>query len=166
MKKIIPFIVFIPLLFLSIYLGYTQYANRKANKGANINANMSGNKEANSNTNTGAKSNTNEPTQILPSIAPTSSPSSSPAVSQINLVISTPESGIITDTSSIVVSGTTKPKIDIVVNDKDLVSGEDGSFNISVSLDEGDNYISIVAYDEEGNVAEREIMITRATSDI
>ena len=87
-------------------------------------------------------------------------------MSQINLIITSPESGSTLDGTSVIVSGTTKPNIDVVVNDQELVSGADGSFKATIGLDEGENYISIVAYDEEGNVAEREILVMRTPSDI
>lgn len=147
MKKIIPFILFIPLLFFSIYLGYTQYTHKQTNNSINLSVN----KEMGS-----SKINTATPIPTSPPIVE----------SKINLVITSPESGTTVDGVTITVKGSTKPSIDVVVNDKELVSGTDGSFEVVVPLDEGDNYISIVAFDEVGNVAEREIMITRTTSDI
>jgi hypothetical protein len=154
MKKIIPFILFIPLFFFSIYFGYRQYVNNKTNKGANTITN----KNANSSPNSAITSVPSPTLALLP--APTLA-----VMSQINLIITSPESGSTVDGTSITVSGTTKPKIDVVVNDQELLSGADGSFNTSVTLDEGENYISIVAYDEDGNVAEREILIMRTMSE-
>jgi hypothetical protein len=87
-------------------------------------------------------------------------------VSQISLTLLSPDSGAVVDSSSIIVSGKTKSSISVVVNEQDTISTADGSFKATVTLDEGENYISIVAYDEDGNVAEREILITRATSDL
>lgn len=145
MNKIILFILFIPLLFFSIYLGVTQYTNRKTNIDSNINTNLQTNPTATDN------DAINEPTV-------------SPALSQINLIVTSPESGTTVDARSITVSGTTKEKIDVVVNDIELTSGADGTFKVDVALDEGDNYISIVVYDQEGNVSEREILVTRAMS--
>jgi hypothetical protein len=50
------------------------------------------------------------------------------------------------------------------VNDQELTSNADGSFSTTVLLDEGENYISVVAYDEVGNSAERELLVTRNTA--
>ena len=48
-----------------------------------------------------------------------------------------------------------------IVNETDVNPNRDGSFSMKVMLDEGENYISIVAYDDVGNSSEREIIMTR-----
>lgn len=154
MKKILPFLLFFSLILLSVYFGFSQSKNKKIN----ISKNMS----AKNNTNT--STHTNVTVTLLPTLVLSPSPTSSS--SQINLIISSPQSGSTVDVNSITVNGTTKAKIAVVVNDSELTTGADGTFKVEVVLDEGDNYISIVAYDEEGNIAEREIMITRTTNGI
>lgn len=141
MKKIIPFVLFLPLILFSIYLGFTQLKSRT---------------QTNSNKGNFVPS----PTIIIPTSAEviTSVPTS------INLHITSPESGVQVDSTSIVVLGTTEKNIHVAINDQDLISNTDGSFKTSVLLDEGENYISIVAYDEGGNTTEREIMVTRLIS--
>lgn len=84
----------------------------------------------------------------------------------INLILMEPDSGAVTDASSIVVRGSTEPKVAVVVNDQEVTADENGEFQASVLLDEGENYISIVAYNEAGSVSEREIIVIRTISGI
>lgn len=148
MKKIIPFLFFLPLVLLSLYLGFSQWKGAKPSITA---------------TNTAR-------TDISPTQADVKAlPVREEAVNvstHINLVISSPESGSTTENSSVQVVGTAGKNITIMINDIELNTGANDEFKATVKLDEGDNYISIVAYDEEGNVAEREILITRSVSDL
>lgn len=140
MKKIVPFLLFIPLFFFVLLLVISQSREQKINKNASL------------------------PTQVanISSTIPTvSKVSETESSTQINLIISAPESGTTVDSSSVVVRGTTGKHVNVAINDQDLVSNTDGTFTATVLLDEGDNYISIVAYDDLGNSAEREIMVTR-----
>ena len=153
MKKILPFLLFLPLVLFSIYLGFSQSKNK------NISKNMS----ANSNVNTSTNTNTNEvATPTTPPLTPSQSSTSSS--SQINLIISSPQSGSTVDNTSVVVSGTTGSKVSVAVNDQELISNTDGTFKTTVLLDEGENYISVVAYDDAGNSAERELLVNRTTA--
>lgn len=140
MKKIVPFLLFIPLFFFVLLLVISQSRKQKMNNSVVL------------------------PTQVanisstLPKISIVPETESS---TQIDLIISTPESGITVNSSSVMVRGTTGKHVNVVINDQDLVSNTDGTFTATVLLDEGENYISIVAYDDLGNSAEREIMVTR-----
>ena len=147
MKKIIPFFLFIPLILFSIYLGFTQFKSPARNK----------NPEVSSLSPTGIPQVSN----TLQSVTPTTTAVLS---SQINLLISSPISGAEVDSTSISVMGTTGKNVNVIVNEQELISNADGTFKTTVLLDEGENYISIVAYDELGNSAEREIMVTRTIS--
>jgi hypothetical protein len=104
---------------------------------------------------------------LVPTIKPTIQSSSSSTASkddQINLIISAPISGETLDTNTVTIVGSTEPNATIVINNNEVVASKDGSFKSVVTLDEGENYISIVAYNDLGNVAEREILITRTVS--
>lgn len=147
MKKIIPFFLFIPLILVSIYLGFAQFKSTPRNKNPKVSF--------------------LSPTKIPPisNIAQSVTPTTAAVLSsQINLLISSPISGAEVDSTSISVIGTTGKNVNVIVNEQELISNADGTFKATVLLDEGENYISIVAYDELGNSAEREIMITRTVS--
>lgn len=135
MKKIIPFLVFLPLLIFILLIVESQSKNK-----------------------IGTKIMLPTPTS---SSTPISNLNTTSSVGQINLLISSPVSGVTVDSSSISVSGTTGSNINVVVNNQDLISNADGTFKTSVLLDEGENYISIVAYNDSGEVTEREILILR-----
>lgn len=147
MKKIIPFFLFIPLILFSIYLGFTQFKSSTRNK----------NPEVSSLSPTGIPQLSSTIQSAIPTTAAVVS-------SQINLLISSPTSGVEVDSTSISVTGTTGKNVNVIVNEQELMSNADGTFKATVLLDEGENYISIVAYDELGNSAEREIMVTRTVS--
>jgi hypothetical protein len=143
MKKILPFLLFLPLVLFSIYLVFSQFKSKESSKNNVIKP------AADSDISQLSQTNTTTPSTL---------------VSEINLVLSSPQSGIEVINSSIQITGTTGKNINVVVNDQDLISNPDGTFSTSVRLDEGENYISVVAYDELGNSAEREIMVIRTIS--
>jgi hypothetical protein len=59
------------------------------------------------------------------------------------------------------VTGKTVPGANVIVNEYEMKADATGVFSRTVSLDEGENYISIVAYTDTGEVAETELMIVR-----
>jgi len=150
MKKIFLFFLFLLLFVASVYIGYTLF---KSDNTKNVTINTALNEEK---------------TTLIPTIN-TPQNTSSPQVvndSQINLIISSPVSGVTIDAATVAIIGSTEPNASIVINDAEVTANKDGSFKTSITLDEGENYISIVAYNELGNVAEREIIITRTVSGI
>lgn len=154
MKKIVPFLIFFPLLVLSFYLVSIEVKNKEAKKVVNNTADSNEKKDITIQSN------------VLP-VTPQPSASVSPQNdSQINLIITFPISGTEINTSEVNVSGSTEPGASVSVNDKEVIAGKDGSFKTTIAIDEGDNYISVVAYNDLGNVAEREIVITRTVSDL
>jgi predicted DNA repair protein MutK len=148
MKKIIPFLLFLLLFIGSIYVVF-QFKNKDAKKITNS---------------ISQKEEKKVPTPTVKSTNLSSSSSTIQKDDQINLIISAPVSGETVDTKTVTVAGSTEAGATIVVNDSEITAGKDGSFKSVVSLDEGENYISIVAYNDLGNVAEREILITRTVS--
>jgi len=150
MKKIIPFLLFVPLLILSIYIGYTQFNNKKQENNI-INT-----------TSNGVKKSTHTSIDAPDFSSPTPKQETANAsINQISLTISSPESGTVVDANTVTISGFTESNASIVINDTEIAANNDGSFQSDISLDEGDNYISIVAYNDAGSVAEREIIVTR-----
>lgn len=78
---------------------------------------------------------------------------------EISLTISEPLDNEIINTSVVAVKGTTLPDASVFVNDKELKADAKGAFSTSVSIDEGENIISIVANDENGNFMEKELTV-------
>lgn len=100
--------------------------------------------------------------------AKTSSSSTSSVISSSSsmpLVILYPQNNQTVNSTSILVKGKTAPSVSVIINEFELTSGDDGSFSKSLSLDEGENYINIIAYNENGDVAETELSIVREVTE-
>ncbi len=76
------------------------------------------------------------------------------------LTISQPQDKEILTTNQVTVKGKTKANAEVFVNDTELKADASGNFSALLTLDEGENYITVVANDELGNFAEKEIMVT------
>jgi hypothetical protein len=96
---------------------------------------------------------------------PTSAPQSV-VNATLDLVIMSPQSDTTVNATSITVKGTVNPKAYVIINEYDITPGKDGSFEQKIALDEGENYISIVAYDDDGNSSERELLVVRTVEEI
>ena len=83
----------------------------------------------------------------------------------LDLVIMSPQSDTTVNASSVTVKGTVNPKAYVIINEYDITPGKDGSFEQRIALDEGENYISIVAYDDDGNSTERELLVVRTVEE-
>lgn len=79
--------------------------------------------------------------------------------SEIPLTVSTPSNNLTVSTSSIAVSGKTTASADVSVNDQDIKADTAGNFSTTLTLDEGENTIDIVASDKNGNFAEKELTV-------
>lgn len=78
----------------------------------------------------------------------------------IALAISSPANNITVTSSSLVVRGKTAPKAEVFVNDAETKADASGNFSVTLTLDEGENYILVVANDANGNFSEKELTIT------
>lgn len=105
---------------------------------------------------------TSLPTQT-PNTAPTAT-NINPHNSNITLNISQPQDGSVVNTPTIKIAGTTVPNADVSINDQDLTADNEGKFMTSVTLEEGDNYIDIVANDQNGQSNQKELLITYQTT--
>lgn len=76
------------------------------------------------------------------------------------LIINQPQSGQTVTGPNYSVTGKTVPNAQVAVNDQDLTADSQGFFTASLTLDEGENIISILVNDELGNMAEKEIVVT------
>lgn len=81
-------------------------------------------------------------------------------MSAISLTVSSPVNGLVSTSPTVIVKGITLPNADVAVNDSDLKADASGAFSVSIKLDEGDNVIVVIANDDQGNVAEKEITVT------
>jgi len=88
---------------------------------------------------------------------PSPSPSPSPTPTALSLEITQPEDGDQVNTSSVLVSGKTNAgavvSISVDGNDKIEIANVDqnGNFSATVTLEEGPNFIEVLASDQQGN---------------
>ncbi len=75
------------------------------------------------------------------------------------LSLSGPRDGAMTETPSVMVSGTTEPGSTVVVNGVQAVVSDAGAFSLSVALMPGDNTIDVVATDAAGNSATSSVTV-------
>jgi hypothetical protein len=83
-----------------------------------------------------------------------------PVSQGLSLMIASPQHLSTVSTPSVVIKGTTSPKAEVFVNDKDLIADSKGNFSVTVNLDEGENTISVSANDADGNFAAEDIVVT------
>lgn len=80
--------------------------------------------------------------------------------SVLPLTVSQPVNGAQVTGARITVSGKTAPRAEVFINDIELTAGSNGNFTTSITLDEGDNIITVSANDDQGNSSEQEITVT------
>ncbi len=99
------------------------------------------------------------PTYTQPSTNYPNQPAA-PTKNQITLTVTTPQNGAQVATPTITVIGKTVANADVSINDADLKADAAGNFTTTIALEEGDNYVSVTAVDDSGQVAEQEITVT------
>lgn len=82
---------------------------------------------------------------------------------EISLEITSPKDGTVIKESPVLVTGITVKAADVFVNDAETKADNDGNFEVSVPLEEGENEILVVVNDAEGNYAEASVIITLNT---
>lgn len=95
-----------------------------------------------------------------PPAIPTVAAVSPTMIADPNITITSPQVNSTVNTATITVSGKTFPNADVSINDQDTKADVKGMFSTTVTLDEGDNDIDVVANDEDGNPAEQEFTVT------
>lgn len=95
---------------------------------------------------------------LTPTVAPTTTPISTNA--GLTLTVTSPTSGQTVTTSQITIRGKTAPLAEVFVNDVELKADASGNFSQGMTLEEGENYILVVANDTDGNFAEKELSVT------
>ena len=109
-------------------------------------------------------------TQIVatsPSLVPKSNkvlgtstqPTIPPTPSTIFLSVTTPQDNQTVTSSVISVQGRTIPNAEVFVNDQSLRANNQGLFQTTVTLEEGENLISVSANDIAGNYSEKELVV-------
>ncbi len=89
-----------------------------------------------------------------------SSQSATKVGGEISLTIDTPANNSTVTSPTVKVSGKTVPNADVSVNDTELKADGSGNFSTTVTLDEGENIIGIVANDANGNSSEQDLTVT------
>lgn len=80
--------------------------------------------------------------------------------SNFPLTITQPLNKSIIINQNISVSGKTTPNAEVAINDVDTKADINGNFSVNLMLDEGENIISVIGNDENGNYKEKEITVT------
>ncbi len=100
-----------------------------------------------------------EPVNESPGTISTTAPSS-----PMTLTVSYPLDRATVSTAGITVKGTTSPQAEVFVNETEVVANANGAFSAYITLEEGDNYIVIVATDQDGNSVEKEMTVNVESS--
>lgn len=98
------------------------------------------------------------PTQTAPEPTAESKPVLTSETS-LPLSITYPVNGALVSKNSLVLTGKTTPKAEVVVNSLEVKANSTGAFAAEIFLDEGENYIYVAATNEDGDFAEQEIQI-------
>lgn len=78
---------------------------------------------------------------------------------EIFLQVDEPKNNITVNNPIINISGKTIPNAFIFINEQELKADINGNFTTATTLEEGENYILIVASDDLGNSAEKDIIV-------
>lgn len=100
---------------------------------------------------------------FTPSPAPSSSsaPPATYTAPALPLTILAPKNNATVNTASVTVTGKTNPGASVIINDIEMKADAAGNFSRTLALDEGENYVSIVAYTESGDVSETQLLVVR-----
>lgn len=153
MKKIIVLLVLFTLLLIFAISLVVNETQKRSNMATLLN---------NGNTETESKINTEFfESKSVPTPKPTETLTKTATQISLFLTLSSPSDNQTVSDTSILIKGTTAPQTPVMINEFELTADAQGNFSKSMSLDEGENYISVVAYNSEGQVAEKELVITR-----
>lgn len=83
-----------------------------------------------------------------------------PISGTIKLTVTTPTDGQVLLTPKVTVTGETVPNADVSINDTETKANTSGKFQVSITLDEGNNPIYIFSSDQDGNFAEWQGSVT------
>lgn len=83
---------------------------------------------------------------------------------KIFLQVNEPKNNITVSNPIINISGKTIPNAYIFINEQELKADINGGFSSATTLEEGENYILIVASDDLGNSVEKDILVNLETT--
>lgn len=83
---------------------------------------------------------------------------------KIFLQVDEPKNNITVNNPIINISGKTTSNAFIFINEQELKADINGSFSTATTLEEGENYILIVASDDLGNSVEKDILVNLETT--
>jgi len=92
-------------------------------------------------------------------------PTAEPVAKGLILEIIEPKENVTYNNPSIKVSGKTSAYAEVYVNDIQTKADEKGYFSLNYNLDEGENLLIITANDQDGNYAEKEIIVILQTQE-
>ena len=110
--------------------------------------------------NINSKSETLNPKQVT--IA-TPEPTIDASAQKLTLTVTSPLDGVVVKAAAVTIKGKTAPKADVSVNDIETKADSVGNFSAVVKLDEGQNYVVVIAVGEDGEFAKLELVVTSET---
>lgn len=81
----------------------------------------------------------------------------------LSLEVYEPKDNEVVNKPNLTIRGKTSPLAEVFVNEKELKADPQGNFSTVLSLDEGENVITVAASDVQGNYAEKELAVTLET---
>jgi len=79
---------------------------------------------------------------------------------ELFLDITSPQDNSVVSNPILTIKGTTVNNAEIFINDKETKSKADGTFSTTVTLEEGENILTIVMNDSLGNYIEKELAVS------
>jgi cytoskeletal protein RodZ len=79
---------------------------------------------------------------------------------KVFLNITAPLDKSVVKSASLLVKGQTVANAEVFVNDKETKADKNGNFSLYVTLDEGENTLTVIMNDSLGNYIEKEITVT------
>lgn len=102
-------------------------------------------------------------TKQVVEVTPTPEATLDPVAQKLTLSITSPLDGAVVKAGSVAVKGKTAPGADVSVNDIDVKADANGNFSTVVKLEEGENYVVVIAVGEDGEFAKLELVVTSET---
>jgi len=93
----------------------------------------------------------------------TPEPTIDTSAQKLTLSVSSPADGAVVKAVNVTIKGKTAPMAEVSINDVDTKADAGGNFSAVIKLDEGENYVVIVATDDNGDFAKLEMMVNSET---
>lgn len=79
---------------------------------------------------------------------------------EVFLEITSPIENDVVSSSLLLVRGKTVANAEIFVNDKETKANNNGDFSLNITLEEGENVLTVTMNDSQGNYIEKELTVT------